>query len=154
MFERLKYRMQLWELQRRRDKITKQVRRDVASSLSRKESSHVRGAIRDGAQMDIDEVDDDIVVLTTQFYVAQARRRFVEIPGDDCWTVSETFGSRHLTAVGISKLRSNLHGERKERWEVFQSHATLIISLVTASTGVLGAAIGVLAFLRSGTPKP
>ncbi|QHP70580.1 hypothetical protein EI171_26840 [Bradyrhizobium sp. LCT2] len=83
MFNRLKYRMQLWELQRRRDKITSQVRRDVAASLAKKESSHVRGAIRDGAQMDIDEVDDDISVLTTQFYVAQARRRFVEIPGED-----------------------------------------------------------------------
>ncbi|QHP70579.1 hypothetical protein EI171_26835 [Bradyrhizobium sp. LCT2] len=68
--------------------------------------------------------------------------------------MSETFGSRHLTAAGISKLRSNLHAERKERWELFQSHATLFISLVTASTGVLGAAIGVLAFLRAGTLKP
>ena len=154
MFERTKYNFRLWKLQHQRDRITNSVRRQVAASMRKKESSHIRGGIRDAAQMDIDELDDDINVLTTQFYLSEARRRFVTKPeGDEMSVQSDTFGSRYLTAAGITKIRSDIHTERKERWELFQSHAGLIISLVASLTGVLGAAIGVLSFLK-GVPPP
>src|SRR4051794_20327265 len=97
MFERAKYNVRLWKLQLQRDRVTNSARRQVAESMRKKESSHIRGAIRDGAQMDIDELDDDINVLTTQFYLAQARRHFVSTPeAPERWTTSDTFGSRYL----------------------------------------------------------
>jgi len=145
MFERVKYNVRLWKLQLQRDRIGSSVRRQVAASMRKEESSHIRGAIRDAAQMDIDELDDDINVLTTQFYLAQARRHFVSAPeAPEMWTRSDIFGSRYLNAAGITKLRSDIRAERKERWDLFQSHAGLVVTLVTSITGVLGAVIGVL----------
>ena len=154
MFERVKYNVRLWKLQLQRDRIGSSVRRQVAASMRKEESSHIRGAIRDAAQMDIDELDDDINVLTTQFYLAQARRHFVSAPeAPEMWTRSDIFGSRYLNAAGITKLRSDIRAERKERWDLFQSHAGLVVTLVTSITGVLGAVIGVLSFLK-GAPPP
>jgi len=154
MFDSTKYQFRLWRLQSARDSLTKSVERRVKASVRRKESSHVRGAIRDEAQLDFDELDEDINTLTTRYYVSLARRRFVDVPQDEeMWRTSETFGSRTLTPAGVTKIRTALRAERKERWDVFQSHTGLIISLVTSLTGVLGAVIGVLSFLKGGQAK-
>jgi hypothetical protein len=153
MFEKTRYRILLWRLQARRDAQVRAVRKRVAASSRKKEPPQTRSAIREFARFDLDEVDDDINVLTTQFYVALARRRFVEVPqGEDMWVVSDTFGSRHLTAAGITKIRSSLHAEQKERWEIFQSHTSVLVTLITAITGVLGTVIGVLSFFKSAPP--
>jgi hypothetical protein len=91
----LKYRIRLLLLQFQRDRITSSVRRQIAASIRRKESSHIRGGIRDNAQMDIEEIDDSINVLVTQHYLSRARRRLVAIPEDErLWETSTTFGSR------------------------------------------------------------
>jgi hypothetical protein len=154
MFEKSKYQFRLWQLQNQRDNLARSIERQIKASLRRKESSHVRDAIRDGTQIDFDEIDEDIATLTTRYYVGLARRRFIQIPDDeDSWNWSTTFGSRHLTPTGITKVRTALHAERKERWEVFQSHTALIVTLITSVTGVLGAVIGVLSFLKGGPAK-
>ncbi|MCK1567484.1 hypothetical protein IVB08_26595 [Bradyrhizobium sp. 173] len=154
MFDKTKYQFRLWRLQNARDRLAGSVERRVNAAVRRKESSHFRGAIRDEAQFDFDEIDEDINTLTTRYYLSLARRRFVDVPQDEeTWNVSETFGSRFLTPAGVTKIRTALHAERKERWEIFQSHTGLIISLVASLTGVLGAVIGVLSFLKGGPPK-
>ena len=52
-----------------------------------------------------------------------------------------TFGGKHLTADGLTKLRAEIRGERKARWDYYSGHITLLI-------GLLGALIGVIVYNR------
>jgi hypothetical protein len=153
MLDGMKYRGRLWKLQRGRDKTTAKFKKQIADSYKSKEGRHVREGILVNEQFELEEWDDEINSITTGYLLSQARRLILPIPNaDDDWFVSETFGSRYLTPATVTKLRADIRAERKARWELFQSHAVLVISLTTALTGVLGAAIGFLSFMK--TPPP
>jgi hypothetical protein len=89
-------------------------------------------------------VGTEIDVLTTAHLLQQARRLQLPIPdpGDDqYWAESGMFGGKHLTAAGVTKLRSEIRTERKARWDSIAAQITLLI-------GLLGALIGVLSVLK------
>jgi hypothetical protein len=95
--------------------------------------------------MDLEECDDDINLLTTGHLLSQARKLFIEPPpreSEAFWFESTTFGDRYLTPAGVTKLRNEIRAERKASWDVIQPKATLIVTLVTALTGLSGAIIG------------
>jgi hypothetical protein len=74
------------------------------------------------------------------------------VPTGEAGSANETFGFRYLTREAMTKLRGDIRTERKAKWELFQSHAGLIISLTVSLTGVLGAVIGVLSFMKAAPP--
>jgi hypothetical protein len=153
MLDDLRFRIQLWRLQRTRDRIEKSYTYKLHHAFKNKLSRDEKERLIAAKQMDLEECDDDINSLTTGYLLAQARKLFIEIPqrNEGYWFDSTTFGGRYLTHAGITKLRSEIRNERKASWEVFQTRMSLLITLATLLIGVLGAVIGVLSFLKKST---
>jgi len=87
-------------------------------------------------------IDEDISILVTDYLIMRANRRFVPVPSrdeDGMWEQCDVVNNRYvLTNTGISKLRTSLRLEKKERNE-------MVLKILAAITGIIGAATGLLA---------
>lgn len=156
MFEEWWFERKLGSFQRTRDKIEKSYAKKMHQAFKDRSSVDEKDKLIVSKHMDLEECDDDINRHTTTYLLSQARKLFVEVPdyeSETFWFESTTFGGRYLTAAGVTKLRNDIRAERKARWELIQPRIALLVTFVTSLTGVLGAVIGVLSFLKS-APKP
>lgn len=150
MLEEYKFHRELRRLQGRRKALLDEMNRRVADVPSGKDAHEKRQDIQNAFDVDFMEVEDDISRISTTFYYQEAVRRFVEIPpdGEPYWEETRAFNRRALSSAGISKIRTALYEEHKQRWERFYGKATLTISVVTALTGLGGVIIGILSFMK------
>ncbi|WIW46843.1 hypothetical protein ML401_01615 [Bradyrhizobium sp. 62B] len=156
MFEEWWFERKLGSLQRTRDKIEKSYAKKMHQAFKGRSSVEEKDKLIVSKHMDLEECDDDINRHTTTYLLSQARKLFVEVPdyeSETFWFESTTFGGRYLSPAGVTKLRNDIRAERKARWELIQPRIALLVTFVTSLTGVLGAVIGVLSFLKS-APKP
>jgi hypothetical protein len=58
------------------------------------------------------------------------------------WEQSSVIGGWALTPKGFDKLRADIRKEKNERWQYFELRIKVLIPLVTALTGLVGAMIG------------
>ena len=147
MFEDWQFGRKLSRLHRTRDRIEKSYAKKMHDSFKARSSHDEKERLINSKQMDLEECDDDINMLTKLFIEPPPRESVV------FWFESTTFGGRYLTPAGVTKLRNEIRAERKASWEVIQPKAALIVTLVTALTGLSGAVIGILSFL-SKAPTP
>lgn len=144
LIDRIKFQVQLSILQRRRRKVLGSFQDRFAAAVEKGRSPEVKEGLRHEERFALDELDNAIDVLTTAHLLQDARRLQLPLPDFDdetCWEESYSFGGRHLTATGITKLRSEIRLERKARWDSVSSQMTLII-------GLLGAIIGLVSILK------
>jgi hypothetical protein len=156
MFEDWQFGRKLSRLHRTRDRIEKSYAKKMHDSFKARSSHDEKERLINSKQMDLEECDDDINMLTTSHLLSQSRKVFIEPPPRESvvfWFESTTFGGRYLTPAGVTKLRNEIRAERKASWEVIQPKAALIVTLVTALTGLSGDVIGILSFL-SKAPTP
>jgi hypothetical protein len=156
MFDEWRFERRLSKLQRDRARIEKLYTEKMHQAFKARSSVEEKENLINSKQMDLEECDDEINSLTTGYLISESRKLFIEIPPRDSelfWFVSTTFGSRYLTPSGVTKVRNDIRAERKARWEMTQPKLALLVTLVTSMTGVLGAVIGVLSFLKGGPPK-
>ena len=89
-------------------------------------------------------IDEEISILTSDYLIRKARRRFVFLPSretDEMWEHCEMISTRYvLTNQGISQLQSSLRKRLKEQVEI-------IMLLLAALTGIIGAVTGFVAVL-------
>ncbi|KJC62178.1 hypothetical protein UP10_02060 [Bradyrhizobium sp. LTSPM299] len=153
MFEENRFEWQLAKLQKEKKKLRASFAAKIAKSRKDKKSRDDREGLRSQEQFEEQELDAGIQALITSFLIEQANKLLVPIPHSETdWFTDTTFGERFLTAEARSKLRNDIRAEKKARWDLFQSHTGLLISLITATTGVLGTVIGVLSFMKAAPP--
>jgi hypothetical protein len=67
-------------------------------------------------------VDHEIGIAESRRLCRQADHYRVPVPqGKDDWEESSIFGTRFLSPVGASKLRTDLRVEQKARWDYWQT---------------------------------
>jgi hypothetical protein len=157
MWEDWQFSRKLSRLHRTRERIEKSYAKKMHDSFKARSSHDEKERLISSKQMDLEECDDNINLLTTGHLLSQARKLFIEPPpreSEAFWFESTTFGGRYLTPAGVTKLRNEIRAERKASWDVIQPKATLIVTLVTALTGLSGAIIGILSFLNKASPAP
>lgn len=155
MFDEWRFERKLSKLQRNRARIEKHYAEKMHWAFKARSSLDDKETLLNNKQMDLEECDDEINSLTTGYLMSISRQLFIEIPSRDnesLWFESTTFGGRYLTPAGVTKLRNDIRAERKARWDMIQPKLALFVTLITSMTGVLGAVIGVLSFLKTGTP--
>jgi hypothetical protein len=83
------------------------------------------------------------------FWEREARRRRIPLPSrleKGLWRRQQTTGSYVLTDAGILHTRRLLQEDTKWRRERWSFWVTLLLSLITATTGLVGALIGLAAW--------
>jgi hypothetical protein len=156
LFEEFRYRSQL-----------RKIRRLMALTLAedRKKTKEARAEGRGLADMESFIHDEDhhkrefrdwIGVVQTTHLVRQADGLGVPIPNtlteSDKW--QETWDAdEYLTVAAAAELRTAIRDERKGRQEIWHSWITLAVSLITTATGLLGAAIGLMAYWATHSAK-
>jgi hypothetical protein len=93
----------------------------------------------------------DIAKLKTQYLLEQMDglgipRPKVKLDGDEP-TWEESHRAYLLTSVTAVKLREEIRKERKERSELPRLWLAIIAPLLSAVTGIIGATIGLIAFI-------
>lgn len=144
LFNQITFQLKLIKLQRSRQKVLTAFQDRFAEAVGKGRSSEAKEGLRHDERFALDEWDNEIDVLTTAHLLQQARRLQLPIPNpddDQYWIESSMFGGKHLTAAGVTKLRSEIRTERKARWDFLSGQITLLI-------GLLGAIIGVLSVIR------
>lgn len=120
--------------------------RERQEAISEKKSRDDIAAIESFAWFEESMIDEEIAILVTDYLVTEARQNFVPIPSredKECWEQCQRISERHvLSSTGISKLRSVLRAEAKEKKELF-------LKVLAAVTGVLGAITGLVAVLNN-----
>jgi hypothetical protein len=156
MFNEWRFERKLAKLQKERERVEKLYAKKLHDALKNRLSSDEKGRLINGREVDLEECDDDINLHTTGYLVSKSRKLFIEVPprdNDTFWFTSTTFGGRYLTHAGVTKLRNDIRAEPKARWDMIQPKLSLLIPVITSLTGVLGAVIGVLSFLKGGPTK-
>jgi hypothetical protein len=93
-------------------------------------------AVREDEQYDVDRVE------TIHYRRIAARYRVPEPEdGPKYWRRHEYKGGIHLTVAGIDFIEQRVAEKRKHRWEFW-------LLLITAITGIIGSATGLIAILR------
>ena len=146
MLQTLLYSFQLRRLQAERRNLELAQRKRVQG-----EKGKIRTAdeIHEMAAHDLyefDMVNDDIRLLQTRQLIEEAERFYIPLPSaEEQWLEPFTrFGKKYLHPVAYTELLAKVRAEKKERWEVFLR----IVPLITALTGLLGVAIGVISILK------
>jgi 5-formyltetrahydrofolate cyclo-ligase len=151
MFEYLRFRRELMEIERWQRKADAKYKKDIAAARK-------RGAMRDEvlqieslAQFEDRTADEDIQRAHTRYLWREAHRLFIPTPHHEDEESWEEVGNRQvLTRKGINDLRAAIRAEKKVRRE----QVLMWVPAATALTGLAGAAIGVIAaWFGFGTPK-
>lgn len=97
------------------------------------------------ASVDFDEVEEDILQLSNNDLRNETQRYLVHMPEFDQesgeWVQSRIFGFWYLSPAAFGRVRPGVRAEKKASWDYWQSRIALLI-------GLLGALIGVLAYLK------
>jgi hypothetical protein len=89
--------------------------------------------------------------IDSLFWEREARRRHIPLPPrlaneKGLWRRQQTTGTYVLTDAGILQTRRLLQEDAKSRREGWSFWVTLLLSLITATTGLVGALIGLAAW--------
>ena len=113
MFEDWQFGRKLSRLHRTRDRIEKSYAKKMHDSFKARSSHDEKERLINSKQMDLEECDDDINMLTKLFIEPPPRESVV------FWFESTTFGGRYLTPAGVTKLRNEIRAERRQAGKSF-----------------------------------
>lgn len=130
MFEYVKYRWKLSELQKARQSVVSKAPRPVEGEEYAADFS---------TEIEIEIVEHKIYRLLSDYFYEKAFRYGVPVPsGDEYWQDSEAYpGTQHLNPKGLSVLRASIHEEKKRRLEYFSILGAGLTGLVGAVTGLV-----------------
>jgi hypothetical protein len=143
MINYIKYRCKIITLYKQSENLSAKCAADIKNAHREGKTGQDIENLRSDYRHEINELNEDIASLLTDYIISKANRKFVPIPlpqETGMWEQSTITQRYILTAYGISKVRSSLRADRKEQIELF-------IPIVAALTGVIGAATGFVAIL-------
>ncbi len=144
MIDYFKQRRKLSRLFDKKEKIRLSYKDDIQKARKERKPKEDIQLLEHDAWFEQRLIDEEISILTTDRLTRRAQRHFVPIPSikeDGMWTKCEFAENRYiLTSSGISKVRSLLRSEHKEGLE-------LVLKILAALTGIVGAIIGLVAVL-------
>jgi hypothetical protein len=139
MIQHLKFKRELSKLYRKKEALHQ------AYKLEKKgKSGNELQSIESREQFEATEYTEEISNQITNHLIQKARKRFIPLPenNEDYWKQNpQDRYHDFLTEKGISELRSRLRKEQKESFE-------LTLMILTSTTGVLGALIGLIALIK------
>lgn len=142
MIDYFKYRLDLARLFKKRDSVDIFYRKAIQKARKEGKTRDDIACLMAESSFENQCILEEISILVTNHLILKAKRRFVPIPSrdepgmwDQCCVSDDRFV---LTNAGISNLRSALRHENKEISEI-------ILKIVAAITGMLGAATGLIA---------
>ena len=140
MFDALKYNIDLWKLQREKDKNKRFYSKKIAEAEKKKYSDDGIDSIVREEVHEIGMVDEEIARVQGLFLVSQAEKYLIPLPkfntdGED-WEESRITGRWRLSQKSISELKSAIREEQKDRREKWQGWLALLIGLVGALIGL------------------
>ncbi len=111
---------------------------------------------RDAERQDLREYQDWIGVIQTRHLLNQADKLQLPTPNrteePDKWV--ETWDLDYfLGRSAAAQLRAEIRSEGKARQEIWHARVMLAVSLIAAATGLIGAVIGLLAYLATHSAK-
>jgi hypothetical protein len=142
MFEYLRFRWKLGQLERERRQLEKINAAKLKAARERKASAEEIHLLQDDGASDYFHFQDEIRKLHSRYLFTQASRLLLPRPSmsDDTMWEREGPNSFYLTELGINHLRAAIRAERKARVELF-------LMLMSGVVGILGALIGLAAIL-------
>jgi len=149
MFEGWRYQRCLKQDVRQFRRIDQAYQEEISRVRREKKKADEIRSIEETHRWELELMQDEIEWDASRHLMSQALLYQVPIPPneDDNWTKSHQLGVTYLSRKGANKIRADIQAEKKTKRDSFLSVATLAISLIGALTGVLGATIGVLAFI-------
>jgi hypothetical protein len=151
MFDWFRYQFQLARLMRQRRHLQRRHEELWQDARSQKMPTSEKDAMSRQSNEDLRLFDLKIAELQSNYYIGQSISLSVEPPSlqePNAWVSSLRTGTGHLTLHGVAQLRSLLGTARKERSEHLRNWLSTIGTIFAALTGVIGALIGLLAFLK------
>jgi len=103
------------------------------------------------ASMDDQIAEYEIESLVTWELVRRAELLFIPVPAstdNEYWKDAYAPNQRHLTALGVSKVRDAIREEERKRREARLSFLDIAAKLVVMLTGLVGATIGLVSILK------
>jgi hypothetical protein len=142
MIDYVRYRLHLAKLFRQRTSTTDFFHRKISKAKKEGKPRVYLSELDAEAYFERRMVNEDISILVTDYLIRQANLSFLPVPAhseNGMWEQCEFDSGRFvLTAAGISKLRTSVRSEKKERNE-------MVIKTLAAITGIIGTATGLLA---------
>lgn len=154
MLDYITYKYKVWRLQNSLDKNEKWYARERKKAKQRGESAEEIGSLVSEEMHFETEIQVDLMLARTRYIRRVAAKLFIPEPpfdpkaGTD-WTYAEDDSRRaHLTLDGQRRLEAQIRQEKAARSERLLRWMPQIIGMVTALTGVMGAAIGLISILH------
>lgn len=140
MFEYMRFQRQIRKIHRNQKREAKIIIQEAQSGVERRSRYHELRA----------KTDAEIDYWHTQYLFRELDRLRLPRPKftDETWTGGPPLGNvEWLTKSAILKVRDEIRKERKERSDIARSWLAAVAPLLSALTGLVGALIGLLAYL-------
>lgn len=144
MISEIRHWWALKKLQKRRRRLVAVYDAQIAKARKEKKPEDDSYSIYREMRFELEWVDEDIAKIHSAYLFEQAQKYLVPTPEFDRengdWIESEFGQTWRLSPKAMTALRSSIRAEQKERREYWRG-------FLGSATGVLGALIGLLAFL-------
>ena len=151
MFESVRYRSQLRQLQRNQKKARKAYRKDLRHARKSGAPGEVIAELEHRDFFEQRVYDEEMEGLQSGYLLNKAHKYILHTPDFDSessdWKQSDIVGGWRLTLSAQAELRSRIDEYEKMRRERVQSWMTSLTGIITACTGLIGVAIGLIAIL-------
>ena len=139
-----------WKADWHRAQVDKAYAKDIAKAKAEKNEEKVE-SLESDHRFEIQSHEEEQDLILTRHLIRQASRLHVPLPrrknpdgsDTDFWYEGSQTYYRMLTTEGVAKLRDEIRRERKARHEA----KAVWITLLSAITGAIGAATGLVAVL-------
>ena len=146
MFQHITYQYKLRQLFSKRAKVTNYFLNEYIRAKKHDTDRSDLDSLRHEEISELNIIDYEIEMLTTSYYLSIARYRFIHVPSyedNKYWTESSLDPNKKvLSNKAISDLRAIIRSNKKDNLGVLSQ-------IITVATGLIGAIIGLLAFVSS-----
>lgn len=144
MLNYLKFKIKLKNLYKTKSKLQNAYQYDIKAAYEQNVKNEKIEYIRDCAYHETRMIDEEISLLVTDYWLEISNQYFLPLPSkkdEDMWEECCIMSRRKvLTNKGISELRSELYTYKDSKYRTE-------LKLITALTGMVGAATGLLAII-------
>jgi hypothetical protein len=147
MFDWLRYRYRLSQLQRERREIRVRYEDEVRIAKQQNKSEEDISQLWVSTDKNLEEQQVQIFLIETNYLVSKSERLLIALPridedqiDNEKWRWSPRLGQYYLTPEGMTEVRAAIRADKKERSEVARSW-------LPGLTGLIGVLIGLLAII-------
>lgn len=141
MIDYIKYRLRLAKLFKQKERVHALYANKITEAKNESKNQNDIKSLENDSWFEQQMISEEISILVTDYLTKKANRSFIPTPSleeDGMWEKCNKIHCRYvLSSKGITKLRTSMRIEKKEKYDMLLLLFTTLIGIIGATTGLI-----------------